>query len=60
MLLLKFTSEEALDWVYLRPETKLEPLACRFYAWPHPIAPAQPSLHLYTPERLYVSKELIL
>jgi hypothetical protein len=34
------------DPVYLRPEAKLEPLVCRFYAWPHLIAPAQLALHI--------------
>jgi L-ascorbate metabolism protein UlaG (beta-lactamase superfamily) len=36
----------ASDLVYLRPEAKLEPLVCRFYAWPHLIAPAQLALHI--------------
>jgi L-ascorbate metabolism protein UlaG (beta-lactamase superfamily) len=32
--------------VFLRPEVKLEPLVCRWHAWPHLIAPAQLALHL--------------
>ncbi len=32
--------------VYLRPEVKLEPLVCKWYAWPHLIAPAQLAMNL--------------
>lgn len=32
--------------VYLSPATKLEPLVCRWYAWPHLISPAQLALHI--------------
>lgn len=32
--------------VYLKPEVKIEPLACRWHAWPHLIAPAQLAMHL--------------
>lgn len=39
-------SVAATDLVYLRTEVKLEPLVCRFYAWPHLIAPAQLALHI--------------
>lgn len=38
-----FSSESR---VFLKPEVKLEPLMCRFYAWPHLIAPAQLALHI--------------
>ncbi len=32
--------------VYLKPEVKLEPLVCRWYAWSYLIAPAQLALHI--------------
>ena len=32
--------------VYLRPETKIEPLVCRWYAWPYLIAPAQHAMNV--------------
>lgn len=32
--------------VYLKPQVKLEPLVCRWYAWSHLIAPAQLALHI--------------
>lgn len=32
--------------LFLRPEVKIEPLVCRWHAWPHLIAPAQLALHL--------------
>ena len=32
--------------VYLRPEVKLEPLVCKWYAWPHLIAPAQLAMNV--------------
>jgi L-ascorbate metabolism protein UlaG (beta-lactamase superfamily) len=34
------------DTVYLKPEVKLEPLVCRWYAWSHLVAPAPLALHL--------------
>lgn len=34
------------DLVYLKPDVKLEPLVCKWYAWPHLIAPAQLALHI--------------
>jgi L-ascorbate metabolism protein UlaG (beta-lactamase superfamily) len=34
------------DLVFLSPQTKLEPLVCRWYAWPHLISPAQLALHI--------------
>lgn len=34
------------DLVYLRPEVKLEPLVCRWYAWSHLMSPAQLALHI--------------
>ena len=34
------------DLVYLKPEVKLEPLVCRWWAWSHLVAPAQLALHL--------------
>ncbi len=34
------------DQVYLRPEVKMEPLICGWYAWSHLIAPAQLALHI--------------
>jgi L-ascorbate metabolism protein UlaG (beta-lactamase superfamily) len=30
----------------LSPQTKVEPLVCRWYAWPHLISPAQLALHI--------------
>lgn len=36
----------AVDLVYLKPEVKLEPLVCRWYAWSHLIGPAQLAMHL--------------
>ena len=32
--------------MYLHPEVKFEPLVCRWYAWPHLLAPAQLGLNL--------------
>jgi L-ascorbate metabolism protein UlaG (beta-lactamase superfamily) len=32
--------------VYLKPEAKIEPLACRWYVWPHLLSPAQHALNL--------------
>lgn len=34
------------ELIYLRPGTKIEPLVCRWYAWPHLIPPAQLALNL--------------
>jgi Diiron non-heme beta-hydroxylase N-terminal domain len=34
------------DLVYLKPEVKVEPLVCRWYAWSHLIAPVQLALHI--------------
>jgi L-ascorbate metabolism protein UlaG (beta-lactamase superfamily) len=34
------------DLVYLKPEIKIEPLVCRFYAWPFLISPAQLALNI--------------
>jgi L-ascorbate metabolism protein UlaG (beta-lactamase superfamily) len=34
------------DAVYLKPEVKLEPLVCGWYAWSHLIGPAQLALHI--------------
>ena len=34
------------DLVYLKPEVKMEPLVCRWYAWSHLVAPAQLALHI--------------
>ncbi len=34
------------DLVYLKPEVKIEPLVCRWYAWSHLIGPAQLAMHL--------------
>lgn len=34
------------DLVFLKPEVKLEPLVCRWYAWSHLISPAQLALHV--------------
>jgi L-ascorbate metabolism protein UlaG (beta-lactamase superfamily) len=36
----------ANDLVFLSPETKMEPLMCRWYAWGHMISPAQLALHI--------------
>ncbi|MDF0733010.1 MBL fold metallo-hydrolase [Pseudomonas entomophila] len=35
------------DLVYLKPEVKMEPLVCRWYAWSHLISPVQLALHLH-------------
>ena len=32
--------------VYLKPEVKIEPLICRWYAWSYLIAPAQLAMHI--------------
>jgi L-ascorbate metabolism protein UlaG (beta-lactamase superfamily) len=32
--------------VFLKPQVKIEPLACRWYAWPYLVAPAQLALNL--------------
>ena len=34
------------DAVYLKPQVKLEPLVCGWYAWSHLIGPAQLALHI--------------
>ena len=34
------------DGLFLRPETKLEPLACRWFAWPHLVSPAQQAMNI--------------
>jgi len=34
------------ETVYLSPEVKLEPLVCRWYAWPHLLSPVQLALHV--------------
>ncbi|TXH70053.1 MAG: MBL fold metallo-hydrolase [Lysobacteraceae bacterium] len=36
------------DLVYLKPETKLEPLVCGWYAWPYLVAPVQFALNLHS------------
>src|SRR5688572_4417220 len=33
--------------VFLKPEVKLEPLMCRWSAWPHLIAPAQYAMNIF-------------
>lgn len=37
-------SEDA--FVYLSADTKIEPLACRWYAWPHLLSPVQHALNI--------------
>lgn len=32
--------------VFLKPDVKLEPLVCRWYAWSYLIGPAQLALHI--------------
>jgi L-ascorbate metabolism protein UlaG (beta-lactamase superfamily) len=39
-------NSSSADQVYLRPDVKLEPLVCGWYAWSHLIAPAQLALHV--------------
>lgn len=34
------------DLVFLKPEIKLEPLVCKFYAWPHLVSPAQLAMNI--------------
>jgi len=34
------------DVVYLRPEIKMEPLICRWYAWSHLLSPVQLAMHI--------------
>jgi hypothetical protein len=34
------------DLVYLKPQTKIEPHTCGWYAWPYLIAPAQLAMNL--------------
>jgi L-ascorbate metabolism protein UlaG (beta-lactamase superfamily) len=36
----------ASDWVWLDQHTKIEPLVCRWYAWPHLLSPALLALNL--------------
>jgi L-ascorbate metabolism protein UlaG (beta-lactamase superfamily) len=38
--------EDYADEVFLRPEVKIEPLACGWYAWSHLIAPAQLAMNV--------------
>ncbi len=49
--------------VYLKPDAKLEPLACRWYVWPHLLSPAQHALNLLFHQvpllRSYVSNPAI-
>jgi L-ascorbate metabolism protein UlaG (beta-lactamase superfamily) len=45
-LFLMMDNMNSNDMVFLKPEIKLEPLVCRWYAWSHLISPAQLSLHL--------------
>jgi L-ascorbate metabolism protein UlaG (beta-lactamase superfamily) len=37
---------ESADNVYLRPEVKIEPLACGWYAWTHLVPPAQLAMNI--------------
>jgi len=39
-------SEPGGAGVFLKPQAKLEPLVCGWYAWPHLVAPAQLALNL--------------
>ncbi|HEY6922764.1 MAG TPA: MBL fold metallo-hydrolase [Steroidobacteraceae bacterium] len=34
------------DAVFLRPDVRIEPLACGWYAWPHLVAPAQLAMNI--------------
>jgi L-ascorbate metabolism protein UlaG (beta-lactamase superfamily) len=34
------------DVVYLRPEVKMEPLICRWFAWSHLLSPVQLAMHI--------------
>lgn len=42
----RFTAGTPCDPVYLRPTTKLEPLICRWPAWPHLLGPAAYAMNL--------------
>ena len=37
---------DSTDLVYLKPQAKIEPHTCGWYAWPYLIAPAQLAMHL--------------
>ena len=37
---------DSADSVYLRPEVKIEPLACGWYAWPFLVTPAQLAMNI--------------
>jgi L-ascorbate metabolism protein UlaG (beta-lactamase superfamily) len=39
-------NQESADTVYLRPEVKIEPLACGWYAWPYLVSPAQLAMNI--------------
>jgi L-ascorbate metabolism protein UlaG (beta-lactamase superfamily) len=34
------------DWVYLKSDTKIEPLSCRWYTWSHLVSPVQHALNI--------------
>ena len=38
--------EAEADQVFLRPEVKMEPLVCGWYAWIHLVSPAQHALNV--------------
>src|SRR5688500_8361998 len=38
-------AEHSHDW-FLRADTKIQPLLCRWPAWPHLIAPAQAAMNI--------------
>jgi hypothetical protein len=38
-------AEHPQDW-FLRADTKIQPLFCRWPAWPHLIAPAQAAMNI--------------
>jgi len=42
----RVANQESADTVYLRPEVKIEPLACGWYAWPYLVTPAQLAMNL--------------
>lgn len=44
MSIINFTNAE--DAVFLRPEIKMEPLICRWFAWSHLLSPVQLAMHI--------------
>lgn len=39
-------SAETVDMLYVRQDTKIEPLVCGWYAWPHLVSPLQLALNI--------------